>query len=70
MSVLNILNHETLLTSLERLLFVLIVFYIIGKIATAIIRKFTKTVISDEIIENNKSEEMDEIKKEANFEEE
>ena len=70
MSVLNILNHETLLTSLERLLFVLIVFYIIGKIATAIIRKFTRTVISDEIIENNKSEEMDEIKKEANFEEE
>ena len=70
MSVLNILNHETLLTSLERLLFVLIVFYIIGKIATAIIRKFTKAVISDEIIENNKSEEMDEIKKEANFEEE
>ncbi len=70
MSVLNILNHETLLTGLERLLFVLIVFYIIGKIATAIIRKFTKAVIPDEIIENDKSEETDELKKEQNFEEE
>ncbi|SHJ93738.1 hypothetical protein SAMN02745136_01265 [Anaerocolumna jejuensis DSM 15929] len=48
MSIINIINHESLLTGLERLLLVLVCFYIIGKIAAAIIRKVTtKTVIAE-----------------------
>ncbi|WOO36557.1 hypothetical protein R2R35_22645 [Anaerocolumna sp. AGMB13020] len=41
MSIVNIINHETLLVSLLRVFLVLIGFFILGKIAAAIIRKAT-----------------------------
>lgn len=70
MSVVNIINHETMLTSLERLLFVLICFYIIGKIAAVVIRKFTreKTVVETEA--NDFSENIDETEEDQNTENE
>lgn len=62
MSVVNLLNHEELLTSLERLLAVLVCFYIIGKIAAAVIRKFTVVKAVEETPENNMSEQDEEAK--------
>ena len=41
MSIVNIINHETLLVSLWRVFLVLIGFFILGKIAAAVIRKAT-----------------------------
>lgn len=62
MSVINLVNHEEMLTSLERLLVVLICFFIIGKIAAAVIRKFTATKAVDKVAENDMSEKNEEDK--------
>lgn len=65
MSIVNIINHESLLVSLWRVFLVLIGFFILGKIAAAIIRKATVTVpidekadILDENEEDYKTEEV------------
>jgi hypothetical protein len=53
MSIVNIINHETLIVSLWRVLLVLIGFFILGKIAAAIIRKATtEKQIIEKAVEN------------------
>ncbi|WP_033166688.1 hypothetical protein [Clostridium sp. KNHs205] len=53
MSIVNIINHETLLVSLWRVFLVLIGFFILGKIAAAVIRKATsEKQAADKNIEN------------------
>lgn len=70
MCIINIVNHETLLTGLERLLLVLICFYIIGKIAAAVIRKFTAEKPALGNREDVITEEDDEVKEKLNTENE
>ena len=52
-SILNIVNGIEFLKGLERLLFVLILFYILGKIAARIIRKVTSTEKKPDNIEES-----------------
>lgn len=47
-SVLNIVNEVDFLEGMKRLLLVLILFYVIGKIATRIIKKVTNYTIAEE----------------------
>jgi hypothetical protein len=57
-SVFNIVNEVNFLEGLKRLLLVLILFYILGKVATIIISKATKIVIQPE--ESDKQVPMNE----------
>lgn len=63
-SILNIVNDVDFLFGLKRLLAVLIIFYIIGKIATKIISKVTSVEKKDA-----ESEENSEVKEEQLTEE-
>ncbi len=69
-SILNIINGVEFLKGLERLLVVLIAFYIIGKIAALVIRKAigsnTKTTVPEEnSIEENSMVEYSETEEET-----
>ncbi len=56
-SILNIIDEVPVSDGLIRLLAVLIIFYILGKIVTVIIRKTTAQKIADEKIEVDKAGE-------------
>lgn len=64
-SVITIINQVEFFESLKRLLIVLILFYIIGKIATKIIIKFTvvekKSEQSEEDIQVDESQVLEEV---------
>ncbi|MFV0342287.1 MAG: hypothetical protein ACK5JH_05250 [Anaerocolumna sp.] len=58
-SILNIIDEIPVLDGLIRLLVVLIIFYILGKIVTVIIRKATRPRIEkEETVENIESESI------------
>ncbi len=66
MSIVNIINHETLLVSLWRVFLVLIGFFILGKIAAAIIRKATvEKQVADKNIENAEENAADNLTEEV-----
>jgi large-conductance mechanosensitive channel len=64
-SILNIVKGIDFLKGLERLLIVLIVFYIMGRIAAIVIKKATKTIKKPSQEEEEPSQEEEELSLEA-----
>jgi len=59
-SIINIVNEVELVTGLKRLLLVILVFYVIGLIFRAIIKKVTTSKLKEEVEMNPEDEENQE----------